>query len=101
MKAIHLIAVVRYSLLKEYGFEAVLKPFIKDMNELRKVAYLLMETRTVWVCFDLQGCLLKINDKELLVKGAVLADTQAAHAIGGFKIGVGFSLKKVQELPCN
>ena len=48
----------------------------------------------------LQGCLLTINDKEILVKGAVLAmlaDTQAAHAIGGFKVGVGFSLRKCRN----
>ena len=32
-----------------------------------------------------------------MVKGAVLsllADTQAAHSIGGYKIGVGFALRK-------
>ena len=50
--------------------------------------------------FWLQGCRLTINDKEILVKGAVLAmlaDTQAAHAIGGFKVGVGFSLRKCRN----
>ena len=49
---------------------------------------------------NLQGCLLTINSKEVLVKGAVLAmlaDTQAAHSIGGFKIGVGFSLRKCRN----
>lgn len=41
-----------------------------------------------------------INGKEVLVKGAVLAllaDTQAAHAIGGFKVGVGFSLRQCRN----
>ena len=41
-----------------------------------------------------------IKDKEILVKGAVLAmlaDTQAAHSIGGFKIGVGWSLRKCRN----
>ena len=36
-------------------------------------------------------------DKTTFVRGAVvmmLADTLAAHAIGGFKVGVGFSLRK-------
>ena len=50
--------------------------------------------------FWLQGCTLTINDKEILIKGAVLAmlaDTQAAHAIGGFKVGVGFSLRKCRN----
>lgn len=27
----------------------------------------------------------------------VLADTQAAHQLGGFKIGVGFSLRKCRQ----
>jgi len=39
LKTIQLIAVVCYPLLKEYGFEAVLKPFINEMNELRQVTY--------------------------------------------------------------
>ena len=37
-----------------------------------------------------------MHDKQILVKGAVLAmlaDTQAAHYLGGFKIGVGFSFR--------
>ena len=47
--------------------------------------------------FYVKGCLLTINDKEVFVKGAVLAvlaDTQAAHSLGGFKVGVGFSLRQ-------
>ena len=35
-----------------------------------------------------------------MVKGAVLAmlaDTQAAHSIGGFKVGVGFSLRQCRN----
>ena len=38
-----------------------------------------------------------IAGKPKLVRGAVLfalADTPAAHDLGGFKIGVGFSLRK-------
>lgn len=44
--------------------------------------------------------MLILDDKEVLVKGAVLAmlaDTQAAHSIGGFKVGVGFSLRKCRN----
>lgn len=97
LKAVQLIAVVTYPILKEYGFEAVLQPFINDMNKLRKVhTFVLLSITLFW----LQGCLLTINDKEILVKGAVLAmlaDTQAAHAIGGFKVGVGFSLRKCRN----
>lgn len=38
-----------------------------------------------------------IRGEKKLVKGSVLlvlADTLAAHALGGFKVGVGFSLRK-------
>ena len=38
-----------------------------------------------------------VNGEEKLVKGGVLfvlADTLAAHQLGGFKVGVGFSLRK-------
>ena len=44
--------------------------------------------------------MVKINDEDLLIKGAilaVLADTQAAHALGGFKVGVGFSLRRCRN----
>jgi len=48
----------------------------------------------------LQGCPLTINNEKNVVKGAVLAmlaDTQAADSIGGFKIGVGFLLRKCRN----
>ena len=41
-----------------------------------------------------------IDGKEVLVKGvvlAMLADTQAAHSIGGFKVEVGFALRKCRN----
>ncbi len=40
---------------------------------------------------------MQIRGKEEFVQGAVLfalADTLAAHSIGGFKVGVGFALRK-------
>ena len=40
---------------------------------------------------------MKIQGKEKVVKGTVLfalADTLAAHSIGGFKVGVGLALRK-------
>ena len=39
-----------------------------------------------------------------MVKGAVvvmLADTQAAHAIGGIKLGVGFALRRCRDCLVN
>ena len=47
-----------------------------------------------------QGYPFQINKTEIIVKGAVLvmlADTQAAHSIGGFKVGVGFALRKCRD----
>lgn len=40
---------------------------------------------------------MKVNGENKLVKGGVLfalADTLAAHQLGGFKVGVGFALRK-------
>ena len=40
---------------------------------------------------------MSIRGKQHIVRGGVLftlADTLAAHSIGGFKVGVGFSLRK-------
>lgn len=40
---------------------------------------------------------MSIRGEKRLVRGGVLfllADTLAAHSIGGFKVGVGFSLRK-------
>ena len=44
-----------------------------------------------------QGVTMKVKGENKLVKGGVLfvlADTLAAHSLGGFKVGVGFSLRK-------
>lgn len=82
LKSIQLIAAVTYPNLQQYGFEKVLQPFIKDANTLSN------------------GVHMNINGEEKLVRGAVfvmLADTLAAHAIGGFKVGVGFSYRKCRD----
>lgn len=44
-----------------------------------------------------KGVLMTLRGETKLVKGGVLyvlADTLAAHQLGGFKIGVGFALRK-------
>ncbi len=41
-----------------------------------------------------------IDGKEKTVRAGVLyllADTVAAHSVGGFKVGVGFALRKCRE----
>ena len=47
--------------------------------------------------FSFQGVYITIQGERRLVRGAVLfalADTLSAHSLGGFKVGVGFSLRK-------
>ena len=47
--------------------------------------------------FVLQGVTMTIRGEKEFIRGGVLfllADTLAAHSIGGFKVGVGFSLRK-------
>lgn len=47
--------------------------------------------------YILQGVTMTLRGQKQLVRGGVLfvlADTLAAHSIGGFKVGVGFSLRK-------
>lgn len=46
------------------------------------------------------GFPLEVDGKVLSVRGtvlALLADTLAAHQLGGFKVGVGFSLRKCRQ----
>ena len=43
---------------------------------------------------------MQLNGKRVIVKGSVLAmlaDTLAAHSIGGFKVGVGFALRQCRN----
>lgn len=45
----------------------------------------------------MQGVNISVRGKQKFIQGGVLyvlADTLAAHDIGGFKVGVGFSLRK-------
>lgn len=47
--------------------------------------------------YILQGVTMTLRGQKQLVRGGVLfvlADTLAAHSIGGFNVGVGFSLRK-------
>lgn len=42
-RSIQLIACITSPNLKTYGFKAVLKPFIEDMNELNKVGEIILQ----------------------------------------------------------
>lgn len=94
-----LIACVTVPNLMKYGFEPVLATFIEDVNKLKQVCSI----QCMYLCLihPLTGCkqgvTMTIAGKPKLVRGAVLfalADTLAAHDLGGFKIGVGFALRK-------
>lgn len=44
--------------------------------------------------------MVQVNGKEMRIYGTVLvllADTLAAHQLGGFKVGVGLSLRKCRQ----
>ena len=46
------------------------------------------------------GFSIEVNGRMTCVRGtvlAVLADTLAAHQLGGYKVGVGFSLRKCRQ----
>lgn len=50
-----------------------------------------------------KGVIVTINEQPLNVKGSLLlflADTLAAHQLGGFKVGVGFALRKCRNCLC-
>lgn len=79
LKAIFLLGIAKSQDIKEYGIDAFLEPFVEDLKSL----YLdgltidcLGQMRTVY------GGLL-----------AFLADTLAAHAVGGFKESMSFALR--------
>ena len=107
-RAIQLVACVTAPNLKMYGFEAVLRPFIKDVETLNRVCMhnivLLHEYILLWSVFFLfffqDGLKIFKNGQQYTFRGTVflvLADTQAAHQLGGYKEGVGFSLRKCRD----
>ena len=103
LKCIHLIACVTYPNLQNDGFQKVLQPFIDDVNALSKVRTLkcpIVSLSSILHNTYTQGVRITIRRNVNVVKGAVLsllADTQAAHSIGGYKIGVGFALRKCRD----
>lgn len=99
LKCIQLIACVTVPDLQKYGYEMILKPFISDVNRLYEVCYADIKciVRYYVYIFVLQGVTMTIRGEKEFIRGGVLfllADTLAAHSIGGFKVGVEFSLRK-------
>ena len=80
-----LLAVCDKDILNKYGIEAVLHPFITDMQKLHE-GY---DFRIDGSIYNLKGNLFH-----------VLGDTPASHLIGGFKQGVGFAFSKCRACHC-
>lgn len=79
LKAINLIAVTRHEDIVEYGMDVFLMPFVQDLKSLYCDGVNILVGSTTQTFY---GGLL-----------AFLADNLAAHAVGGFKEGVGFALR--------
>ena len=78
-KAIHLLAVARSQDIEKYGIDKFLTPFVEELKEL--------------YC---DGIEVSINGQSHIFYGgllAFLADTLAAHSLGGFKGSMSFALR--------
>ena len=80
LKAIFLVGIAKTQDIKTYGIDAFLKPFVEDLKSLY------LDGITV----DYQGGQTYTMYGGLL---AFLADTLAAHALGGFKESMSFALR--------
>ena len=103
-QSIQLIACVTSQNLQKYGFAAVLAPFVRDVNMLASVRkaihFACIKPLVFLYCIQQNGVDIDVNGKVCHLRGTVLvmlADTLAAHQLGGFKIGVGFSLRKCRH----
>lgn len=78
-KAIHLVAVAKHQDIVKYGIDKFLTPFVEDLKDL--------------YC---DGITVSFGGEERTIYGALLAflaDTLAAHLVGGFKESMSFSLR--------
>ena len=77
MKAIYLLGVALQQDIDRYGIDTFLKPFVEDLKRLY-----------------VDGITVSVDSKQSTYYGALiafLADTQAAHKVGGFKGSVSFA----------
>jgi len=81
LKSIQLFAICEKQHIKKYGLNTILRPFVEDLNILgTNNGHPFNVGKGVWY---IRGALL-----------AVIADTPASQAIGGFKEGVGGARRK-------
>ena len=79
LKSIYLVAVARHQDIQNYGIDDFLFPFVEDLKTLY-----------------IDGITVSIGGQECTLHGALLAflaDTLAAHTIGGFKESMSFALR--------
>ena len=78
LKAIYLVAVAKYEDVTSYGMDQFLKPFVDEMETLATEGVEIQEPFNI----RYYGSLI-----------AILADSLAAHTIGGFKQSMSFALR--------
>ena len=86
LDAIFLLAVVKTSHVKKYGFDEVLKPFLNDLKKLE------------------DGYFFTVNNRSIPITGAVsvlCGDTPTSDLGGGFKEGVSFAMKCCRHCEAN
>ena len=79
LKSIQLVAVARHQDVQHYGIDDLLAPFVNDLKTL--------------YC---DGVSVSVDGQERVLHGALLAflaDTLAAHSVGGFKESMSFALR--------
>ena len=77
LKSIFLVAIASHLVIRKHGINLFLKPFVKSMQE--------MGSNGLTVAIGAKDCVFQVG---LL---AVLADTLAAHCLGGFKESMSFA----------
>ena len=79
LKSMNLIACAEYPVVHKHGLDAILKPFVEDLNVLSSV-----------------GITVNVNGVERTFRGGLisfLADNAASNALGGFKESFSFSFR--------
>ena len=88
LTAIQLLAVAKTKAVRKFGDEILIRDFMQSLNDLGR-----------------EGISMHIHGSEDVTEGSLLlvliADTPAAHWLGGFKDGVGFARKACRYCDAN
>ena len=79
LSSINLFAMVKKKILDKYSFNDVLQPFFEEIRQLWTGVYFLIGEKRTKCCGKVLLC---------------LGDTEGQHQIGGFKVSVGWALRK-------